>query len=76
MWSIKLLSRGYTHGDGGATCFKSIRVTTEKSESLIDTFKYHGYREHWIEGGYSSFYKGNSHWKPQSVVTVKLGCNE
>ena len=76
IWSIKLLSGGYSYGNRGATCFKSIGVTTEKSQELIDKFERHGDKQHWIEDGYNSFYKGNFHWQPQSVVTVKLNCNE
>ena len=79
LWSVKLLSKGYssTYNKGGARCFKSIGVTTEKNTKMINEFEHHGVDDHdWIQQGYNSFYQGYDDWMPKTVVTVKLNCND
>ena len=65
-WSVKNLNTM------PPSCFKSIGVTTQKSDDIIDKEQY----GHWIAGGINSFYRGCSNWKSNHIITVRLNCDK
>ena len=77
VWSVQFMAS--TTWSTTAGCFASIGVTTEKNDELINKWNHAGWRggpkEHWVDTGYYSYYKGNGKWKKEDVISVKLDCN-
>ena len=73
LWSIKNLNEF-------GSCFRSIGVTTEKNDEIINEFSHNGRNScnHWMkeeENTCHSYYEGFD-WGGNQTITVKLNCND
>ena len=77
-WSVKYVAANNDKYDRRAICYHSIGVTNKKYEHLLTKCTSHGRKGVWITGekAGNSFYDGSGKWEHNTVITVKLDCND